>query len=477
MRDRLVIALLLALSITPLVAAPGDHVWSFGMGGTATGDTAITHGIAVDTSGNTIIVGEFQGSANFGGSTFTSTAPDTPDIFIAKYNSSGVHQWSKQFGGSTADKGVGVGTDSSGNIYIVGSIGSAVNFGGGAITYSGNSDVFVLKLNSAGTYQFAYGFGGTGNDIPSGISVMANGTFAITGSFGNFGTAINFGGGALPQVGASDTFIAKFDSSGTHLWSRGQGASSSDTGTAIALDTGGNAYVTGYFQGTLTISSGPTRCPHSLVYTSAGFADIFVGEYTSSSGGLSWLHTYGGSTDDKPFGISIGPSGEVVIGGIFGAGPITFGGPTYSNNSNSNDLFFAKYNAGGGWILDKVIGVAGQTVGDQLLALGIDSGGNIIITGEVTTTFDFGGGILCFTCGTGDVFVVKYDSSANYLWGNRYGTTTYDEFATALAFDSSDGIHVTGYYENQEDFGGGALTPNGNPAINKFYGFLAKFLP
>lgn len=474
---KLLLALTLWASTSLALAGPGDHIWSFGFGGPSTPDTVQPNAIAVDTSGNVIVTGQFQGTINLGGSDLVNAGagPGVYDMFVAKYNSSGVHQWSKRFGGSgTADYGMGVGTDSSGNVYIVGQMASAVDFGGGPVSWAGNSDVFVLKLNSSGNYVAAFGYGGSGNETASGIAVLADGTYAITGSFGNFGSSINFGGGALPLTSGPDYFVAKFQSDGTHIWSKSGGATGSDFGLAIAMDTSGNVFATGYFNGSITTTSGPTRCPHSVTHTSTGFGDIFLAEYTSASGSLNWLNTYGGSTDDRALSISVGPSNEVVIGGIVGAGPFTFGGSTYSNNSNSADIFIAKYNSGGGWIWDKVFGIGTSSIGDSINSVAVDSAGNVVVTGIITSPLDMGGGILCPGCSTQDVFVAKFNSSGTYVFANRYSPND-NESGRGIDTDSSNNILITGQFFDQEDFGGGALTPNGN--LSNATGFIAKFQP
>lgn len=485
MRGKLAAALLtFVASISLTLAAPGDHVWSFGIGGTTAADNIELNAIAVDSSGNTLITGSLTTGVspdhvNLGGSNFTSFGDR--DIFVAKYNSSGVHQWSKQFGGTLADIGYGIGTDSSGNVYVAGTINSAVNFGGGAVTYSGNSDIFILKLDSSGNYVWAFGFGGTANEAVGGLAAMADGTFAITGSYGQFGTAVNFGGGALPLIGSADTYVAKFTNAGALLWSKSQGASGTDAGKGIAIDTSGNVFITGYFGGNLNITNGPTRCPHTTTYTASGGFDGFVADYSSASGTLAWLRTFSGTGEDRGFSIAAGPSGEVAVSGFFyqSSTPVNFGGSDHASSGLGADLFVVKYTNSGGFVWDGAFGTNVQSA-DTPFATGIDAAGNVVITGNMQGPTDFGGGQLCGpSCNTDtyDVMIVKFNSSGVHQWSKRFWNAFYDETAYGIAFDSGNNVIIGGLFLDQENFGGGALTPNGPPGSQGSTGFVAQFLP
>ena len=104
----------------------------------------------MDSSGNSYITGYFEGTVDFGGGDITA---GNTDIFVLKLDSSGVSQWANTYGGTSTDRGYGIAVDSSGNSYITGSFQGTVDFGGGDITATANSDIFVLNLNSFGQYS------------------------------------------------------------------------------------------------------------------------------------------------------------------------------------------------------------------------------------------------------------------------------------------------------------------------------------
>ena len=97
------------------------------------------------------ITGNFQGTVDFGGGDVTSAG--NTDIFVLKLNSSGTFQWVNTYGSTSSDAGNGITVDSSGNAYITGYFQGTVDFGGGDVTSAGNLDIFVLKLNSSGTFN------------------------------------------------------------------------------------------------------------------------------------------------------------------------------------------------------------------------------------------------------------------------------------------------------------------------------------
>jgi hypothetical protein len=218
----------------------GKHLWSKSfVGGTG-------KSVSVDSSGNVYITGNFESSTiDFGGGALTNAG--WYDIFLAKFDSNGNHKWSKRFGGSSDDWGNSVSVDSSGNVYITGYFSSStIDFGGGALTNAGGADIFLAKFASDGTPLWSKRFGGSGNDYGQSVSVDSSGYVYITGYFNS--STIDFGGGALTNAGYSDIFLTKFDSNGNHKWSKRFGGSSDDWGNSVSVDSSGNVYITGNFE-------------------------------------------------------------------------------------------------------------------------------------------------------------------------------------------------------------------------------------
>jgi len=221
----------------------GVHRWS-----TSFGDAAFDLGnaVAVDGSGNVTIIGSFQGTVDCGGGALTSNAGSN-DIFIVSYDSSGAHRWSKAFGGAQWDSGQGVAVDGSANVIVTGTFQETVNFEGGPLTSAGSNDIFVARYNSSGVHSWSNAFGGTLSDNSEGLVVDASGNSTLIGYFKG---SASFGGNLLTSVaGSDDIVVASYDANGAHRWSKAFGDTLNDKGHGLAVDVAGNITLTGVFQG------------------------------------------------------------------------------------------------------------------------------------------------------------------------------------------------------------------------------------
>ena len=282
--------------------------------------------IAVDSSGNIYITGYFYETVDFGGGNVTSAG--SADIFVLKLNSSGTFQWVNTYGGTSFDFGRGIAVDSSGNIYITGYFYETVDFGGGNVTSAGGADIFLLKLNSSATFQWVNTYGGSAFDVGEDITVDSSGNSYITGYFEG---TVDFGGGNVTSAGSADFFVLKLNSSGTFQWVNTYGGSAFDVGQDITVDSSGNSYITGYFEGTVDFGGGNV--------TSAGAADIFILKL-NSSGTFQWVNTYGGTSTDVGQGIAVDSSGNSYITGSF-QGTVDFGSGDITP-SGFDDIFVLK---------------------------------------------------------------------------------------------------------------------------------------
>ena len=364
------------------------------------GDSSFDRGldIAIDSSDNIYVTGYFMDTVNFGGGNVTVTDPSSggSDLFVLKLNSSGEFQWVYTVGGSNNDNGKGIDVDSSGNVYISGIFKDTVNFGGGDITSHGNFDIFVLKLNSSGVFQWVYHAGGTGNDQAYPISVDTNGNVLVAGYF--FDTA-NFTPASCTSRGSADIFVLKLTTSGLLNFIRCYGSTSVDYPWGVDFDSAGNAYITGGFSNTINFDCGNT--------TSSGSQDIFVMKL-NSSGNCQWVYTVGDSDMDYGWALETDSSNNSYITGYF-QDTVNFGGGNITSVGN-RDVFVLKLNSSGvfQWVY-----TAGGTEADYSYGLDIDSSGNIYAVGSFQSTVNFGGGNITSE-GVYDVFAVKLNSSGQY---------------------------------------------------------------
>jgi uncharacterized protein (UPF0548 family) len=206
----------------------GNKQWTRQLG---TGTYDYGNDVAVDASGNVYVSGSTYGSLD------GNTSAGDWDMFLVKYDSEGQKQWTKQLGTGTTDYGFGVAVDNSGNIYVSGS--TYGNLGG--VQYGGY-DMFLVKYNSAGDVQWTKQMGSTDSDSAlSGCRVAVdstNGYVYITGD-----TLGSIDG--QPFSGNYDVYLMKYDVDGNYQWTRMLGGTSTDAGLNVAVDADGYVYVTG----------------------------------------------------------------------------------------------------------------------------------------------------------------------------------------------------------------------------------------
>jgi hypothetical protein len=244
-------------------ASDGAHLWSKAFGD---GSGANIGAVAVDAMGNVIVTGCFDGTADFGGGALTSAGGN--DIFVVEFGSDGTHLWSKRFGDTSGQYACGAAVDPSGNAFVSGTFLGSVDFGGGVLTSSGNSDVFVTKFGSDGSHLWSKRFGDGDIQAALAIAVDASGKVIVTGEFRG---AIDFGGGTLTSSGLEDIFVAKFGFDGSHLWSKRFGDGTGQFPRGVTVDASERLVITGWYLGTVDFGGGPL--------TSAGCEDIFIAKF------------------------------------------------------------------------------------------------------------------------------------------------------------------------------------------------------
>ncbi len=299
--------------------ASGAHVWSARYG--ATNGEVYDPAVALDGSGNVVVVGTFTDGIDPGGGLLTSAGGR--DLFVAKYNMTGAYQWSERFGDTSVDLGLGIAASASGNVVVSGLSATGLDFGGGALNPGG----FVAGLDAAGVPQWGRG----GGERVSAVAVDGDDNVLATGRF--TGTT-DFGGGPLTSAGSIDAFLVKYDAGGTHQWSKRLGGTGADWGRDVAVDVSDHVAVTGQFAETVDFGGG--------ALTSAGGSDIFVADY-DADGVHRWSRAFGSNSTvtETGNGVACDPSGNVLVTGQFG-GTVDFGGGPLTS-AGLDDIFIASF--------------------------------------------------------------------------------------------------------------------------------------
>jgi len=201
------------------------------------------NGVAIDGSGNVVVVGRYRGSGGFGGDMLKSAGGD--DGFVAKYNSSGAAQWGATLGGSSNDDARAVRVDGNRNVVVTGTVSGLVNFGTIFASSAGGRDVYVAKYNAIGTVQWVRTGGGSGDDYATAMAMDGDGNSYIAGHFeGTFSIADE----TVVSSGESDVMVVKLSTDGLLNWARRGGGARGEEVYDISVGARGeNATVAGLF--------------------------------------------------------------------------------------------------------------------------------------------------------------------------------------------------------------------------------------
>lgn len=346
--------------------AQGNLVWAKSIGGIGADQGK---GIALDSIGNIYVCGRFASTVDFdpGIGVEMATAIGQTDAYVLKLNAAGDFIWAKQFGGSSTDEAYIMSANDFG-ISCTGIFAGTVDFDPGPGNFnitsaSATSDIYVLKLDANGNFQWAKAIGGTGMDIGFGIAQDALGNVFVAGSFSGL---VDFdpGPGTFNLVGhqSSTAFVLKVDGSGLFQWVRVIGDSTIPSiAYAITIADNGDVYSTGGFNGTADFDPGPGQDIRS---SSTASYDMFV-QKLDGNGDYQWAATIGGLGDD--FGYSIATNAQgVYFTGTFGA-TVDFDPSASIFNmtsfNNTFDAFVEKLNHSGQFQWVKPIGGAGVDYG------------------------------------------------------------------------------------------------------------------
>jgi hypothetical protein len=320
------------------------------------------YGMAVDSSGNGYVTGKTSSYDFPTANPFQSTCGscgasgnDMYDAFVTKLNPAGsALVYSTYLGGSSLDYGNGIAVDSSGNTYVTGYT-SSTDFptvnplqatNKAALAYNENNTAFVAKMNPTGSaLVYSTYLGGSSSDGGYGIAADSSGNAYVTGftASTDFPTAsplqASFGGGDF------EVFVAKLNPTGSALvYSTYLGGSSGDEGYSIAVDSSGNAYVTGSTYSTDFPTMNPLQATNKAAL-STGESTAFVTKLNWSSSALSLVYsTYlGGNNVDFGYGIAVDSSGNAYVTGTTQSSDFPTVNPLQASfGGGMSDAFVAK---------------------------------------------------------------------------------------------------------------------------------------
>jgi hypothetical protein len=411
--------------------------------------------VAVDASGEVVVVGDFEGMVDFGDGLLASAGGY--DAFVVKLDPAGATLWSVGFGDSAFEQYVNaVAVGSDGKIAVAGDFRGTMTFGNlpPIVAGDGSADAYVVVFDGGGVPLWRRHAGGLQAQVASGVTFDSDGNVVVTGRFA--GTT-DFGSGEEVSAGGFDVFVAKYGPNGTPIGSLAIGGLEDQNGDAIAADGAGNVYVAGSFAGAVDFGD--------EVRTSAGGYDAFVAKLGSDVEVL-WSIALGDSGTQIAAKIAADPAGNLAIAGSF-EGTLVLDAQTTHVSAGAADVVLVKLEPDGSHAWSRRFGDAAN---QDRIDVAFDPAGGLLVAGSFVGTIDLGSGPHT-SLGGDDVFVAKFAAGGASLWSLRFGDDQ-DQLARAIAADGDGAPVVAGTLAGAIDFGGGRLTSQGLDDV-----FVARLSP
>lgn len=401
------LSLMLLLYACSLNAQAPDWRWArFSEGA----DHNEVRSVASDAAGNVYACGFFRStSTRFGNVTLTNSGPGFYEIFLVKYNPEGNVLWAKSAGGSEDDRAHAVTTDAAGNVYLTGYFAGTASFGGITLNSTGGADFFLAKYDPQGNVSWVKKEDGASTlyDAGNALAADAQGNVWVAGIFNS--NSMRLGGNSLQNLGSfsSDYFLAKYDAAGNVRKVFSAGSNMNDEALAIALDSDGRPFITGFFQGT-SLSLG------AVTLNNRGGSDLFIAQY-DTAGNVLWakgVESAGIGGNDRGSTVAIDAAGNRYVAGHF-YDHIRLG-MSNLNSIGDADWFLVKYDHSGNALWAKSAGGMGEDLAE---GIALDSMGNPTLVGRFSSSmFNFGPGGILLNVGAKDIAIVQYDPNGNPRW-------------------------------------------------------------
>jgi len=396
----------------------GNRIWGTYFGGTG---EDLGYSIRTNKSGDSYVSGDTKSTSGIAttGAFQTSFAGSYHDVFLAKFNTSGIRQWGTYYGGTGNDRATynGMVMDDTGNVFITGINNTANNswittpgcYQSTNGSTSAYDEPFASKWNPSGKLVWGTYYGGPLHDQAYAIAIDDSGNVYLTGACTSTSGFSTSGAYQTSLAGGTDAFIVKLNNTGTaRIWGTYYGGSGNDYGRGITVDQSGNVYISGYTSSTSGFST-------SGAYQSSnggGTYDGFLSKF-NASGNRVWGTYYGGGGSDIITTLSYTSGGDLILSGYtdtnsVSAGLTTSGSfqPTYAGGAN--DALLTKFSSSG---TRKWSTFFGGTLQDLIFNHTIDQNGNILVVGRTLSTSGIatsGTHQTSYAGGTMDGFVAKF---------------------------------------------------------------------
>lgn len=414
-------ALVVALTVCRSLPAAADSWFQ---------DTPRYVGLATAPDGALYAAGTFTGMQyTLGDVSLGNYDPSgkTTDAIVVKYNETGRVQWVRQMGGAGADALVDIATDAAGNAYALGAV--AGSWTTPPLAPQGTSDAVLLKIDAAGNIVWARQFGGPGAAMTAkAVAADKAGNILVSGTF----TAADVAAPAMIRRGMVDAFVIKVDPAGNVVWARNFGGGGTTmTAGGLAADSGGNAYLTGWFSGNNpSFPAIPPDAGSSFAMKVTAAGDIGWARTTQSTGQSFGAYAIGVDGDDNIHVAGAAGAGAFVPSKLW-LWKLTPDGDTTQLNSHGDPATFNM----------TPIRVAAEQ--DGSLYVGATYNGRFVAPSGPLDSW--GGYAFSY-----DSLVLKFDAAGTLTYGLNYGSSSEDREPASttlmgLATDSRGSYYFSAY--------------------------------
>ena len=294
--------------------------------------------------------------------------------------------------------------------------------------------VLIFSCKSPDNTEWAKQGGGESYDGGRGLALDSHGNVYVIGRFQG---SASFGDKTIIGKGDDGIFLVKYSPDGKLLWAKASGGKKEDSGYSINVDSHDNVYVTGYFADSAFFDT------HTIV--SKGDSDAFLAKY-DTAGNVLWVKQAGGNLNDVGRGVATDAAGNCYMVGFF-SGTIYLDTIQLTSNGFHEGIFISSYDANGNIRWAKNIGGTGHA---RPAAVAADKQGNLFITGffEGTAAFD---SIKLISAGQSDIFTAMFNKNGKAVWANRAGGSSSDE-ARGIALDEQNNVYATGFFVHEIKF-------------------------
>ncbi len=304
------------------LGAGGSPQWARSFGA---GQIDNLTGIGIDSGGDVVAAGYFEGGVDFGDGEVTALAADA---VVVKYaGADGTPLWATTLGASDNDYIWAVAIGDSDDVVVAGTFVLQVDFGCEVIMDNGLGDAFVMALDGAsGDCSWVRSIGSSQVDHAFGVAVDSSGDIAVVGTFQGL---VDFGGVELTAGDSASIYVARYDVDGGLLWAKRFGGPGLEVPWAVDFDDAGNILLTGSFAGDISFGGA------ALIGEPAG--DMFVVKL-SGDGTHLWSKRFSGLGEQRGHAVTSSPSAGVIVAGDF-AESIAVGGEILSADGDSDAVW------------------------------------------------------------------------------------------------------------------------------------------